>query len=428
MDHLFREGSEKYDFEYTPAAWEQMNALLDKQQRRRRIVWWMWGGITAFALLITLSLLFFIKNENTRQANLPAPSGQPHNNPENKTPLPDSSSATAQLPAAELNEDNMHGQQPPTARRLNFSTQKDTPSPKSTPSAGAPNEVFSEEQTTTKIPAPTPLPGKEHPIGPSGLPPTVIHKTPQQNTTPHQPIAPGTIRHGLLLPLPLLPISTTTTPPPPPLLPAPQPALTNPHKPSLAQLLIGLTGGPELNSAGQGDYSELNWKAGIRTDLLLANRFALSAGVNYLQMWYDVGEGEYIPEKGFWTDGVAPVSTRARCKMLEVPLLLGYHFNTFHNDGFYATAGLTSYFFLQERYWYKYDNPVPGAVLKWGSDENEMYWFNYGHFEAGYRKVFSGKWSVQAGPFMQTPLKGIGHGNVKLYSIGLNAVVSFRAK
>ncbi|NJL74404.1 MAG: hypothetical protein HC892_04505 [Saprospiraceae bacterium] len=64
IDHLFKVGSEQYNFEYNPAAWAQMEALLDRDRRKKLIWWWFWG-IFISAIILSLGWVAHIFGNNT---------------------------------------------------------------------------------------------------------------------------------------------------------------------------------------------------------------------------------------------------------------------------------------------------------------------------------------------------------------------------
>jgi len=63
LDKLFQREPEQYPFPYNEASWNEMEKLLDKDDRRRFLWWWIFG---ISALLLIGSVFFFWKNENRK--------------------------------------------------------------------------------------------------------------------------------------------------------------------------------------------------------------------------------------------------------------------------------------------------------------------------------------------------------------------------
>ena len=442
MDKLFQEGSEQYDFEYNPEAWQQMDNLLNQQERRRRALWWIFGSLFIALFFVLFSFFFFVKNapEPITDSEKTSTIG-PSKNQSAIEPTPPEASHSTDIGQQEnvLGETIQQEQALPPASDNGANADTDFQQESSIIKA-VPNKASSSLETKATAPL-------VRPIARNSTSENETDSFAQHSKTEDESLVSfeNTHENGGLsltdgkavpllvlpnyLPYPAIPFFIDNYPPvlklPVPTVPDKDGDRSNKPEPSF---LIGLLGASEFNSVGQGDYTERNWKFGLQLEYRFANRFAIKTGANYIHMWYDAGKDEYIPEKGFWVDGIAPVSTRGLCNMVEIPILLSYYFKGHQNDGFFATAGVASYIILEEHYWYKYENPPTDPIRYWRSYADEPNWLNIGHISVGYSKFFSGKWSVQISPYVQVPLTGVGHGDVKIYSLGLQGVVGFRVK
>lgn len=94
-DNKLREKLSGIEPAFDPAAWDKMEALLDKKKKRRFFIWWWTGGIAA-ALLLTVGGYqagrMFTTNEQIAQHTMPSAPTNTSNNtttttlPENTTP------------------------------------------------------------------------------------------------------------------------------------------------------------------------------------------------------------------------------------------------------------------------------------------------------------------------------------------------------
>ena len=123
---------------------------------------------------------------------------------------------------------------------------------------------------------------------------------------------------------------------------------------------------------------------------------------------------------------MAPSSVDASCDILEVPVSIGFFQKKNNQNGFYSKLGMTSIIMLEEHYWYFYDQEIPGQIKYWGGRNENKHWFGIGEVAFGYQQYLTPKTSVQIEPFLQIPLAGVGNGNVKLWSVGVNMKFNFQ--
>lgn len=148
-------------------------------------------------------------------------------------------------------------------------------------------------------------------------------------------------------------------------------------------------------------------------------------GVNISQKKYQARGSEYTPPKGFWTNGVVPDSLDAECSVLDIPLTLNYFTPWRKKGNVVLSAGVSSWVMLKENYWYKYKSNDPNLISWWGTENENKYWFSILNVSAAYEYKLNHQWSIAAGPYVNIPLKGVGHGQVKLTSFGLKAALRF---
>ena len=60
LDKLFQQEPEQYPYAYNETSWDEMEKLLDKDDRRRFLWWWIFG---IGALILIGSFFFFGKSE-----------------------------------------------------------------------------------------------------------------------------------------------------------------------------------------------------------------------------------------------------------------------------------------------------------------------------------------------------------------------------
>lgn len=394
LDEFFQRGAERYDFGYNPAAWAKMEAMLRRKERRRMAWWWLGIGLGIAGILL-LAWFFFGNPEPEPAASRP--------------PL-----------AAEAVTGARTGESPTDLAPAEVKTKKSTPGPgvKATEKAREKKQQAiaraGEKQPAPASAGPAPHQPEAGPENSRG--PLAPHPVSENGAAPESPHAAEAPLAALppVLPKQLHPLPGKTEqpgswlkpPPPPP--PAP-----------VGRLSFGPACSGALNSVGWGDFSSAAWKAGGALEYRYASKYTLSIGLLYQKMSYRAGRGEYIPPKGFWTRKIAPVETEGQCTLLEMPVLLQYYPRSAKRSGPFAGAGFTSFFLLNEGYHYIYEQTDPDLVRWWRTDESSRHWFATGRLSLGYQKVLSPRMALQAAPYLQAPLSGIGHGQVKLYSVGI---------
>jgi outer membrane protein with beta-barrel domain len=437
LDKLFRQGAEQHGFEYNPEAWGQMEILLEKD-RRRKLLWWWLVGAGTLALVV---FLYVYQGPNKVIENTLA-----DNNTVDRTEL-----------QTDLNHD--------VAKQRNFNPLAETDK-KSSPLQGK-NKEIGETNISAKLDqiAPTessaPASFKDRPIAeeptlefntrsevddnstvtPVLTPPDFeqseyANQNDPERISGRRDILSGTrvkLRNDLDvnyisgLTLEYLPIDWFD------IAQARRAAFDNA---TLAQvdktktkgaLYIGAILSGELTSIGPNDFAHANFSYGGHVEYRFKKFFGVSLGANFIKKNYEAGTGEYVPPKGFWTRKIPPEYTVGETSILEVPLLFGYYHKGYQKSGFYTQLGLTSYFLLKERYQYFYELPDPDLIRAWGTDNENQYWFGIGQVSAGYNHYVSPRWSFQIAPYLQIPLTGIGHGNLKMWTAGIQLKVNFRA-
>ena len=436
LDKLFQQGSEQYDFEYNAQAWVQMEALLDKKKRRRFIWWWFGAGL---ALLIIIGL-GFIKKDTISTATMSDIS-----NP--KVEFVDSLSAKEKIKDRErketvkgkskLKEDSTTRS---SVRSLEDSVQSNIDGQRtflksvfSKERAVMQNKKFKNRKEAPPIAAMHSQKMRQkdeyHAEVILEQIPLIQYNKPERNVE----ILDTSISYidaivSKIPTLKLLPSAYSRK----------QLSIVNDQiadderigkekKPSTKKsanvLILGLIGGGELASAGADNFSKINWKIGGQVEYRYAHKYSFGVGANYMRKTYEAGEGEYTPPKGFWVNSIAPESSEGKCNILEIPVLLGYFPKGYLNRGFYSNIGFSSYLILTERYNYFYESSDPSLIRAWGTENENRHWFGIGHIAIGYNYVTKRKYSFQIEPYLQLPLTGVGHGQVKLWSAG----VSFKA-
>ena len=407
MEQLFRKAAGQQEFEYNDAAWQDMEHLLDVRKRRRRFFFWWWRVLGLLLLVGMTGLGIYLFSDGSGNKPVASLSNQ-------------GADITARLP-----KDKAAARDVAEADNLqNTNRLQDAPD----------EPVLKEEVNGSKFRV-SATKGASDPVGQTQADHAAGTPTPEFSSRAKEPGEPDLKANavsekvhlsGFLLPV--LPMRMLDAAPPVPALNAAFSVDTAQEdgQDGFKGMYLALVAGGELTSVGPDDFAQLNAKFGLGAEYRISASLGIATGVNYLRLDYRAGEGEYTPPKGFWTRKIAPQSTTGRCDILELPLSLNYHRQLKSGAGLRVSAGLSSLLMLRQRYYYQYDLPDDDLIRKWKSNELNSYWFSLGTLSLGYDVPVSTSTSISIVPYMQFPVKGIGHGNVRLYSAGIAASFGWR--
>lgn len=195
-----------------------------------------------------------------------------------------------------------------------------------------------------------------------------------------------------------------------------------------SRVALSFVASPDLSTSGSiSNFSNPGYKIGATVEYKLSKNLAVSGGVIQSDVRYTARGDEYNPSGDYWSNSVLPDETLARCIILDIPISLKYNFLNFERSRFFATAGIASYIMLSEEYNFSYKQQYgSNPPQSWSQRTGTGHLFSNAGFSVGFQYDLHEKWSLQAEPFLRVPLKGVGNGNVKLYSIGSFVSLSYR--
>jgi hypothetical protein len=160
---------------------------------------------------------------------------------------------------------------------------------------------------------------------------------------------------------------------------------------------FGLVMGPDLSTAGSiSNFYDPGYKFGLSFDYYLNPDFGINIGLERAKVRYAASGNDYRPPQGYWANGVIPYKTVGNCVLLDIPINLKYKFLHFKHSRIYATAGLSSYIMLDERYRFKYNGYQQGQAREWSGKTGTRHWFSNASFSIGYEFDLFNNWSLRA--------------------------------
>lgn len=193
-----------------------------------------------------------------------------------------------------------------------------------------------------------------------------------------------------------------------------------------SRLAVGIVVSPDLSTAGSvSNFDDPGYKGGLMAEYALNKTFSIISGVAISNVKYKADGRAYNPPQA-WNYGTMPDRTRAVCVVLDIPINLKANLFNFDRSRIFASAGLSSYIMLNEDYKFQYDDKQQGLETSWSEATGTRHWFSNAGFSIGIEYDLSPNWSIRAEPHIKVPLKGVGWGDVELYSIGNFISLNYR--
>ena len=186
---------------------------------------------------------------------------------------------------------------------------------------------------------------------------------------------------------------------------------------------VRLSIAPDANGVETLSGFALGKSAGILFEYNITKRIVIQTGAVYSSKKYSTGiENYHAWAKNWTTRPVLPTSVEGDCQILDIPFNIRYNVLQKAKDTWFVSVGASSYLMLTEGYDYYYPEGVtvptnfPRSV-SWKRDND--YFMSSLNISFGFEKRINNHLSIQAEPYLKTPLKEVGRGKVNLYSSGI---------
>jgi hypothetical protein len=194
----------------------------------------------------------------------------------------------------------------------------------------------------------------------------------------------------------------------------------------LTNLSISLLLSPDLSTVGSvSGFHNPGYKFGVVLEYFVTQNISVSSGVLQSMVRYSAPGNQYNAPV-YWPNGISPEEIIAQCLLLDIPITLKFNFLTFERSRFFATAGASSYIMQNEDYQFSYSQDPNGQLESWSGQTGTRHWFSNAGFSIGYELDIHPNWSLRTEPFIKVPIKEIGWGNVKLYTLGSFISLNYR--
>jgi hypothetical protein len=168
------------------------------------------------------------------------------------------------------------------------------------------------------------------------------------------------------------------------------------------------------------------YNLGIIAGYHFNDRFSLHTGAIYTQKNYKLAGEDFTAPKGSLGSYYKLVNVEGYCRMWEVPLQARYVVSQHGKNSVYLGTGLSSYFMTEEDYNYFFYTMGQPTTRNVGYPSADTHILSIAQFSAGFESRLSPSLSLQIEPYAKIPLQGVGLGDIKLSSFGINFSVQHR--
>lgn len=183
------------------------------------------------------------------------------------------------------------------------------------------------------------------------------------------------------------------------------------------QFALTVLASPELN----GISSLKSASKGTNVGMLFTvsyKKFSLTTGAAYTVKPYTLPYSQYPSSYSYKT---TPETVTADCRMLDIPINIGYQLLNKSGNKFTLGTGLSSYIMTHETYTYDYAasaKKIYGPSF-YAVENRGKYPFSIMNVQATYERQINSKIGISLQPYYKIPLSAIGYSQVRVQTFGV---------
>lgn len=185
---------------------------------------------------------------------------------------------------------------------------------------------------------------------------------------------------------------------------------------------------PDLNSVTSVGKSKFGVSLGAGVSYNLNTAISVGTGIYYSQKLYSADKTSYkVTQKPFatWTSYSKRID--AECRVIDIPLNFSFRMSNTKQNKLYATAGLSSYIMLSEKYNFIYNRSpaYPSGGREYTINNQNRHILSVMNLGIALEKPLADQVSLVILPYAKIPLTGIGQGETDLKSFGLGFKLNY---
>jgi len=195
-----------------------------------------------------------------------------------------------------------------------------------------------------------------------------------------------------------------------------------PRSSSHRQFALSVIASPDLNGVNSLQQTKLGGNVGLLFSAALSKKWTITTGAIYSVKPYTTEFQNYHTSYKFQTD---PVNVMADCRVLDIPINVGYQFYNKQHNKISIGSGLSSYIMLRENYKFNYTNTYATGLSGYDVINKNQHILGILNINATYERQLNSKVGISVQPYMKLPLTNIGYSQVRLQTAGLAVGLSW---
>jgi hypothetical protein len=185
---------------------------------------------------------------------------------------------------------------------------------------------------------------------------------------------------------------------------------------------LSVLAAPDVNGVGSFQQGKVGTNAGLLFTAGVSKKFTISTGVLYSDKPYLTPFENYHTSYQFQQN---PINVSATCRMLDIPLNIGYQIYNKHQNKLSIGTGLSSYIMLQQDFKFNYADPYAKGPSDFNVPNSSGYFFGILNLNATYERQINSKVGITLQPYLKLPLTNIGYSEVRLQTTGVAVGLSW---
>lgn len=181
------------------------------------------------------------------------------------------------------------------------------------------------------------------------------------------------------------------------------------------QYALSVLAAPEVNGVGSFNSTSSGTNIGLLFTVGI-NKFSASTGATYSTKPYSMPFSSYHTAYQFKTD---PQSVSADCRVLDIPINVGYQLYNKSRNKFTVGTGISSYVMLHESYAYDYGDAAYPGPASYAVKGKGKYFFSIMNLQASYERKVAPNVGLSLTPYLKLPLSDIGYSQVRIQTFGV---------
>nr|WP_294948719.1 hypothetical protein [uncultured Mucilaginibacter sp.] len=192
-------------------------------------------------------------------------------------------------------------------------------------------------------------------------------------------------------------------------------AKVKPFNPGRPQYALSVIASSDINGVNSFQQSKVGSNFGAMFSVSV-KKWTITTGATYSIKPYATTFANYTTAYQFTQD---PTNVIADCRMLDIPLNVGYQVYQKGKNKFMLGTGLSSYFMLHESYKYTYNSAYANGPAAYTVPNPKNYLLSVVNLNATFEHQVNSKFSLSVQPYMKLPLKAVGYSQVNLHTAGV---------